>query len=169
MLRHEKIPMILLLITPYVILYTYYQTPMDITIPLSIYGVLLIVNIVYAFLLPRLGFRGKQLLRWNLLLKLSHIPLHILILLFTVVMAMVGGTGLQGEVLTLFLAGIGCGFVLRMSATMFGISGFRWCRRYGTIFKGGVVAASVVQFLPMADVIGSILCYIMFRKDGQTK
>ena len=166
MLRHEKIPMILLLITPYVILYTYYQTPMDITIPLSIYGVLLIVNIVYAFLLPRLGFRGKQLLHWNLLLKLSHIPLHILILLFTVVMAMVGGTGLQGEVLTLFLAGIGCGFVLRMSAAMFGISGFRWCRRYGTISKGGMVAASVVQFLPMADVIGSILCYIMFRKDG---
>ena len=37
----KKIPMILLLITPYVILYTYYQTPMDITIPLSIYGVLL--------------------------------------------------------------------------------------------------------------------------------
>ena len=84
-------------------------------------------------------------------------------------MAMVGGMELQGEILALALAGIGCGFVLRLSAAMFGISGFRWCRRYGTVARGGVVAASIVQFLPVVDVIGTILCYSMFRKEGQPK
>ena len=163
----KRIPMILLLSAPYLILFAYYQTPMDVTIPLCIYGVFLIFNMVYAFLLPKLGFNGKQILFWNLLLKLSHIPLHILILLFTVVMAMVGGTGLQGEVLTVFLTGSGCGFVLRLSAAMFGISGFRWCHKYGTLSKAGMIVSSVAQLIPGVDVIGSILCYIMFRKEGQ--
>ena len=50
---------------------------------------------------------------------------------------------------------------------MFGISGFRWCHKYGTLSKAGMIASLVVHRITGVDVIGSILCYIMFRKEGQ--
>lgn len=50
----KRVPMILLLIAPYVILVTYYQMPMDMTVPIFIYGALVLFNMVYAFLLPKL-------------------------------------------------------------------------------------------------------------------
>ena len=31
-----------------------------------------------------------------------------------------------------------------------------------------MIASSVVQLIPCVDVIGSVLCYMMFRKEGQT-
>ena len=48
-----------------------------------------------------------------------------------------------------------------------GISGFRWCHKYGTLSKAGMIAGSIAQLIPCVDVIGSILCYIMFRKEGR--
>ena len=58
-------------------------------------------------------------------------------------------------------------FLVRLSSAVFGISGFRWYRKYGTLSKAGAVASSIVQVIPCIDVIGAILCYIMFRKDDQ--
>ena len=165
----KKVPMILLMVVPYAVLIVCYQMNLDMTIGVGLYGVLLLFNLVYAFLLPRLGFNGKQILRWNLVIKLCNIPLVNLFRVFTLVMVLVGGKRLQDKSVSMVLVALLVLFVVRLSSAVFGISGFRWCRRYGTISKGGMVAASVVQFLPMADVIGSILCYIMFRKDGQTK
>ena len=81
----KKVPMILLLIAPYAIVFLCDQTGLDFSIGLWIYSALLTFNMVYAFLLPRLGFRVKQLLFWNLLLKLWNIPLVLMILLVTLV------------------------------------------------------------------------------------
>lgn len=55
-----------------------------------------------------------------------------------------------------------------LSSSMFGISGFLWCHKYGTLSKTGMIAGTIAQLIPCVDVIGSILCYIMFRKNGQT-
>ena len=52
----KKLPMILLLIVPYATLIICYQANLDITVGLCVYGALLLFNMVYAFLLPRLGF-----------------------------------------------------------------------------------------------------------------
>lgn len=161
------VPMIALLIVPYATLIICYQTNLDITIGLCVYGALLLFNMVYAFLLPRLGFNGKQILFWNLLLKLCHIPLILLILVFTLVMTMVGGEGIRDEASSMVLIALLSCCLIRISSAMFGISGFRWCRKYGALSKAGVIASSIVQFIPRVDVIGSILCYIMFRKEGQ--
>ena len=164
---YEKIPMILLLIAPYAILFLCDQAGLDFSIGLWIYGALLLFNMVYAFLLPRLGFRVKQLLFWNLLLKLCNIPLILLIFVVTLVMMMAGGEGIRDEAASMVLiAWLSC-CLIQLSSGMFGISGFRRCRKYGTLSKAGMIASSIAQFIPCVDVIGSILCYIMFRKEGQ--
>lgn len=53
----------------------------------------------------------------------------------------------------------------RISSAAFGISGLRWCRKYGTLSKVGLIIGSVVQMQSGVDVIGSIICCIIFRKD----
>ena len=164
----KKTPMILLLIVPYTVLAICYQANLDITIGLCVYGALLLFNMVYAFLLPRLGFNGKQILFWNLLLKLCHIPLILLILVFTLIMMMVGGEGIRDEAASMVLIALLSCCLIQLSSAMFGISGFRWCRKYGTLSKAGAIVSSIVQFIPCADVLGSILCYIMLRKEGQS-
>jgi len=165
----KKVPMILLLIAPYAILFLCDQTGLDFSIGLWIYGALLAFNMVYAFLLPRLGLSGKQILFWNLLLKLCHIPLILLILVFTLVMMLAGGEGIRDEASSMVLIALLLCYLIQVSSAMFGISGFRWCRKYGTLSKAGMIASSIVQFIPCIDAIGSILCYIMFRKEGQPK
>lgn len=162
----KKIPMILLLMAPGAILFLCDQTGLDFSIGLWIYGALLVFNMVYAFLLPKLGFSGKQILFWNLLLKLCHIPLILLILVFTLVMMAAGGEGIRDEAASMVLIALLSCYLIQVSSAMFGISGFRWCRKYGTLSKGWVTASSVAQFIPCVDVIGSILCYMMFRKEG---
>ena len=81
---------------------------------------------------------------------------------------MVGGEGIRDEVVSMVLIALLSCYLIQLSSTMFGISGFLWCHKYGTLSKAGVIASSVVQLIPCVDVIGSILCYIMFRKEGQT-
>ena len=163
----KKVPMILLLIAPYAIVFLCDQTGFDFSIGLWIYGALLVFNMVYAFLLPRLGLSGKQILFWNLLLKLCHIPLILLILVFTLVMMLAGGEGIRDEASSMVLIALLLCYLIQVSSAMFGISGFRWCRKYGTLSKAGVIASSIAQFIPCVDVIGSILCYVMFRREGQ--
>ena len=104
----KKVPMILLLIAPYAIVFLCDQTGLDFSIGLWIYGALLAFNMVYAFLLPRLGFRVKQILFWNLLLKLCHIPLILLILVFTLVMMLAGGEGIHDEAASMVLIALLC-------------------------------------------------------------
>ena len=99
----KKVPMIALLIVPYATLIICYQANLDITVGLCVYGALLLFNMVYAFLLPRLGFKVKQILFWNLLLKLCNIPLILLIFVVTLVMMMVGGEGIRDEVASMVL------------------------------------------------------------------
>ena len=161
----RKLPMILLLPAPGTTIAICYLFDLDLMPGLVICGVILAFNMVYAFWMPKLGFNGKQILFWNLLLKLCQLPLILLILLFVLVMAMVGGEGIGSVVIVALLA---C-WLIQLSSAMFGISGFRWCHQYGTLSKAGMIASSVAQLIPCVDVIGSILCYIMFRKEGQIR
>lgn len=160
----KRIPMILLLMAPGATLAICYLADLDLTPGLFVCGAILILNMVYAFLLPRHGFKVKQILFWKLLLKLSQVPLISLILLFTLVMAMVDGEGIGAVVIAALLA---C-WLLMLSSSVFGISGFLWCHKYGTLSKAGMIASMIAQLIPCVDVIGSILCHIMFRKEGQS-
>ena len=156
------------MVVPYAVLIVCYQMNLDMTIGVGLYGVLLLFNLVYAFLLPRLGFNGKQILHWNLVIKLCNIPLVNLFRVFTLVMVLVGGKRLQDKSVSMMLVALLVLFVVRLSSAVFGISGFHWFHKCGFLSKVGLVASSIVQFIPCIDVIGSILCYIMFRKEGQS-
>lgn len=162
--------MIALLVAPYAILAVCYLLTLDIVIGVCVYGALLIFNMFYAFQLPKLGFNGKQILFWNMLLKLCSIPLILLICVYTLVMMMVGGERIGDDVVTamVLIALLAC-CLIQLSSTMFGISGFRWCHKYGKLSKFGMVVSSLTQFIPCVDVIGAVLCYIMFRKEGQNE
>ena len=159
--------MIALLIAPYATLIICYQADLDITVGACVYAALLLFNMVYAFLLPRLGFNGKQILFWNLLLKLWNIPLVLVILLVTLVTLLAGGEGIRDEASSMVLIALLLCYLIQVSSAMFGISGFRWCRKYGTLSKAGMIASSIAQLIPCVDVIGSILCYIMFWKESE--
>ena len=60
--------MILLLIAPGATLAICYLAELDLMPGLFICGAILVFNMVYAFSMPKLGFNGKQILFWNLLL-----------------------------------------------------------------------------------------------------
>ena len=161
----KRIPMILLLMAPSATLVICYLADLDLTPGLFVCGAIILFNMVYAFLLPGFGFKVKQILFWNLLLKLCQVPLILLILLFAFVMAMVGGERIGSIVIVALLI---C-WLLQLSSSVFGISCFLWCHKYGTLSKTGMIASTIAQLIPCVDVIGSILCYIMFRKEGKTK
>ena len=74
----------LLLIAPYVflgscLLQTTEDTGGSLLVVLALFGAVLLCNMVYAFLLPRLGFDGRRILFWNLLLKLCNIPVYLFV------------------------------------------------------------------------------------------
>ena len=95
----KKLPMLLQLIVPYIILICG-SAAMDITVWLVyFYGIILLFNMVYAFWLPKLGFDGRRILFWNLLLKLCNIPVVLCIMLFASVMTMIGGKNLSSDTL----------------------------------------------------------------------
>ena len=73
----KKIPMILLVIAPYTLVaFMFYS------VRLIVYIAILLLNMGYAFLLPWMGFGGKEILFWNMLLKLCHIPVYLGVMFF---------------------------------------------------------------------------------------
>lgn len=69
--------MILLVIAPYTLVaFMFYSVSYNTNIraALIVYIAILLLNMGYAFLLPWMGFGGKEILFWNMLLKLCHIP-----------------------------------------------------------------------------------------------
>ncbi len=76
-----------------------------------------------------------------------------MILLVTLVSSLVGSDGICDEAALMVLIALLFCYLIQISSVMFGISGFRWCRKYGAVSKAGV--------------IGSFLCYIMFCKEVQ--
>ena len=164
----KKLPMILLLIAPYAIYFLCDCTNMDFAIGLCIYGVILVLNMVYAFLIPKLEFSGKQLLFWNLLIKLCHIPLVVIILLVVLMTSLIGGEAMRDAVPSMILIAFAGCYMLQLSSAMFGISGFLWLYRNDRLTRKDVAFCTAAQLIPIADVLGSVVCYFMFRKHGQT-
>ena len=81
----KKIPMILLVIAPYTLVaFMFYSVSYNTNIraALIVYIAILLLNMGYAFLLPWMGFGGKEILFWNMLLKLCHIPVYLGVMFF---------------------------------------------------------------------------------------
>lgn len=76
----KRLPMLVLLTAPYVLLLLYLSENGPL-LPPAFAGVsaVLCFGAIYAFFLPRLGFQSKQLLFWCMVLKICNIPIFCLI------------------------------------------------------------------------------------------
>ena len=76
----KRLPMLVLLPAPYVLLLLYLSENGPL-LPPAFAGVsaVLCFGAIYAFFLPRLGFQSKQLLFWCMVLKICNIPIFCLI------------------------------------------------------------------------------------------
>lgn len=165
----KKIPMLLLVFCPYLYLATVILicamesglsndilcTNMYLFIGLvcAIY----LPNAVYAFLLPKLGYQSRQILFWNMLLKLMHIPIYLVIFLFGTLMLLM----IVGIMMIPFL--VIFDYLLLLASSIYGISGAAAAVKEGKLKKSSAVVFCLLQFFFTLDVISAICLYVSVR------
>lgn len=154
----KKLPMIIVLIAPY-FLFGMYMTENSqlLSIAMIAFGIIMVFGAVYAFFLPRMGFSGKQILFWSMLLKICNIPIFLFVFaiglfLFVVIIPLIP---------LLFLFDL----FLMLSTSMYGINGIIQCGKERCLSQKVVIVNVVLHFIFCADVISSIYCYIRSRKN----
>ena len=156
--------MILLLIAPYVLIGSYLlewpiTTDSISDIGFVLFVTVLLLNMIYAFMLPRLGFEGKQILFWNMLLKLCNIPVFLLVFLIVLLTHVL----ILPLIPILFLFD----YFLLLPSTMYGISGMLSCYKSRKLSLTTLIVNSVAQFIFCVDVFSAVYCYIKVRKPPQ--
>ena len=86
---------------------------------------------VYAFLMPKLKFNEKQLLFWNLLIKLCHIPLVVIILLAALITLLIGGEAMRDAVPSVVLIAFSSCYMLQLSSAIYSAAGQIVNEEYG--------------------------------------
>lgn len=158
----KSIPMFLLMAAPYLIIYV--VSPDNSTLPLGDVWVLLLFavvffNMFYPFILRKMGYTAKQLLFWDMLIKISHIPMFVVIFL--------------GILLTVMLSFMMIPFValfeyiIVLASSMYGVSGLGKARSEGTAVGTYRIVMLVFHFLFCLDVVAAIWSYAHVR--GQMK
>ncbi len=148
----KNIPMILLMLTPYVIMFTgSWLAVIPHMCGFIPFAVILLFNMVYAFFLPRLGYAGKDILFWNLFLKSCNIPAFLGLSAIGTLMVMLRVE--HGGLFTCFLA-----YVLLLSSTMFGVSGLIRCYKEGVMTRKTFIVQIFLHFIFFTDVISAIYC-----------
>lgn len=154
----KKIPIIMMLIAPYFLFGMYMAENLELlSIGLLAFGIIMLFGSVYAFFLPRMGFSGKQILFWSMLLKICNIPIFLFIFsiglfLFVVIIPFI-------PILFLF------DLFLLLSTSMYGINGIIQCGKEKCLSKKAVIINIVLHFIFCADVFSSIYCYIRSKKN----
>lgn len=138
----KKVPMIILLLVPYVFLlicigicmaekgFTADAIEMIGWTFLGMFLLILFPNMIYAFILKRFGYGHRKLFFWNMLIP------------FLVIFD----------------------YLLLLPSTMYGVSGLRSLSKTGKASKAGIMINGICQFLFVFDVISAAYLYIRFRK-----
>lgn len=162
----KRIPMIALLLTPYIWLGSFYITEGAGYMPAVwvIFCVLIFLpNMIYAFVLPRIGYTEGQLFFWNMMLKICNIPIYCIILLAGVVMTAFILPIPFLPVLVFF------DYSLLLPSTMYGISGLWRAYRAHTISITTLVVHIIMQFMFCLDVCSSIYLYVSMKRAKKVK
>lgn len=137
----KKVPMIILLLAPYVFLlicigicmaekgFTADAIEMIGWTFLGMFLLILFPNMIYAFILKRFGYGHRKLFFWNMLIP------------FLVIFD----------------------YLLLLPSTMYGVSGLRSLSKTGKASKAGIMINGICQFLLVFDVISAAYLYIRFR------
>src|SRR5699024_3904011 len=94
-------------------------------------------NMVYAFILPRKGYTQRQLLFWNMLLKLCNIPFYCLVFLMGMMMSVF--------VILLLPIFILVDYTVLLPSTMYGVSGLLQARKARRVSTKALVANGIMQ------------------------
>ncbi len=166
----KKIPMIVLLLAPYLFLLAFLlicYTEGGFTakalngiagIYLGMLVFVLIPNMAYAWILEKRGYGLRKLLFWNLLLKLCYIPVYLLVFAVGIFL----GLMIVGMMLIPFL--VIFDYSLLLSSSMYGISGIWGLAGAGKFSAAGAVLLSVCQLMFVADVVCAVYLYCRFGK-----
>lgn len=156
----KKVPMILMLAVPYIIGVVFFLE--NATSFNSIFGASLVlfvavslINMVYAFILPRLGYKDKQLLFWNMVLKLCNIPVFLAVFFICMLFHIL--------ILPLIPAIILFDYLLLLSSTMYGVSGLVYSFNEGKLTRKSLIINVIAQFIFCWDVFSAVYCYVKLQ------
>lgn len=154
----KRIPMMLLLVSPYGLLGLLLTENPARVLPAGWALVCLLVflpNMLYAFCLPRLGFSPEQILGWNLVLKLSSIPVYCLVFCAALLMGVF--------VIPLLPFLVLFDYSLLLPSSMYGISGVKLARRRGLMSRWGSVLHILLQLTFCLDVCSALYLYFTVK------
>lgn len=155
----KKIPMLLLLIAPYAfgcfMSYSFGNNA-NIRAGIILYLAVLLLNMMYAFILPRCGFDGEQILFGGMLLKLCHVPIYLFIFSIVLLTHVLSITLIP----TLFVFD----YSLLLSSSAYGVCGILNGYKSRKISLITLIANIFVQFIFCIDIFSSIYCYTKVRK-----
>ena len=155
----KKFPMIALLLAPYALgalIAAAANGSADLRIGAAAYLLVLVLNMGYAFVLPRKGADGERLLFWCMLLKLCHVPVYL------AVFAAVLLTNVLGIALIPILFAFD--YLLLLSSSAYGISGLLALYRSKKLSLRALIVNVAAQLVFCADVFGAVYCCAKSRR-----
>lgn len=153
----KKMPIIVMLIMPYLLLGLLASGWSEhVWVVLTGMDIVMLLGALYAFFLPKMGFQGKDILFWCMLLKVCYIPVYCL----NFVVAL--GSFVMLPVISMFIFLLDS--FLLLCTSMYGVSGLVTCRKEGCFSKKTEILHLILQFFFCADVCSAIYCYTKARK-----
>jgi len=157
----KKLPMILMIVAPYIFGFIVMDSVekgifTQLGIGIILYTLVLVLNLVYAFLLPRLGFDARQMLFWNMLLKLCHIPIYLCVIFIV----MVTHVFIIPLMPFLFLFD----YSMLIASSAYGIRGLLKEYKSKNVTLKYLVVHAIAHLMFCTDVFSSIYCYMKVRK-----
>ncbi len=158
----KRIPLFALLVMPYLVLALVMRQGLS-TACLELVAAIFVgvvgVNLVWALLAVRLGFSARQLVFWNLLLKLCHIPFYLLVF--------AAGVLLNVMIIPLlpFLAIMD--YLLLLSSSLYGVRGLRLAQKQGLLSTPAAWACIALQFFFCLDVVSAVYSWLRLQKKSK--
>lgn len=122
-----------------------------------LFVVLFAINIIFVALRVAHGGESRYFLFWNMVLKLVHIPVYLVIFFIGLLFASLPGAILFAP----FLIAFDC--MLLLLTSIYGIGGLVRARREKKITTLYAVVLGVFHFIFCADVICAIVAYCMVK------
>ena len=157
----SNLPMLLMIAAPYIFLgcvLSYLFAP-SVTLPIigiALFLMIFLLNLSCPFLIFRSFSDEGYFLFWNMLIKLCHIPVFIVVF----AIALIGNIMIIPLLPFLFL--FDC--LLLLSSTLYGLRGIQLARQNGIFFKSESILHTALHFFFCADVFSSIYCFLKMRR-----
>lgn len=159
----KRLPPLLLLAAPYAIAAIFVWTPAPsaaLILWLAMVVLVFAPNMAYAFWLPKLGWDGRRLLFWGLMLKVCNLPFFLAVFLFCLLTFPFSIPLL----IPLFLFDVS----LLLPSAAYGASGALCALREGRLSRRAAIVSAALMFVFCLDVFAAAVCYCRVRRAKRT-